>query len=148
MNITRRNLLKTAAATALAGMAGSTLTRTASAHTVIDQEITIIMGDLFFQEEGKGQNEAIRVPANKVIRLVFRNEGVVLHDAHFGRNPDLAGRKYNENLSAPFDMLEIPPGSEAWLTFTFTDDQKGDWELGCFQLGHYEAGMKAPFIVE
>jgi len=32
--------------------------------------------------------------------------------------------------------------------WTFTDDQKGQWELGCFQPGHYEAGMKAPFVVE
>lgn len=152
MKLSRRELLsktaKVAGAVALAGVAGTaTFTRTASAHTDIDEEITIIMGDLFFQQEGQGKGEAIRVSANKVVRLIFRNEGAVLHDAHFGRGADLDGRKYGENLSAPFDMLEIPAGSEAWLTFTFNDDQKGDWEIGCFQAGHYEAGMKSPFIV-
>ncbi len=151
MKLSRRALLvktvKAAGAVALAGVAGMSLPRTARAHTDIDEEITIVMGDLFFQEDGKGQGEAIQVPANRVVRLVFRNEGAVLHDAHFGRDADLDGRQYRENLSAPFDMLEIPPGSEAWLTFTFTDDQKGDWEIGCFQPGHYEAGMKSPFVV-
>ena len=148
MNITRRNLLKAAAATTLTGMVGSTVTRTASAHADIDEEIVITMGEFFFQQEGKGKNEAIRIPANKVVRLVFKNPGAVVHDAHFGLEPDLAGRKYNKNLSAPFDMLELPVGAEAWVTFVFGDAQKGEWELGCFQPGHYEAGQKAPFIIE
>ncbi len=153
MNLNRREMLKktgkVAGAITLASMVGTaTFTRSASAHTDIDQEITITMGEMFFQADGQGAGEAIRVPANQVVRLVFKNEGSVLHDAHFGKDADLDGRKYNDNLSAPFDMLEIPAGGEAWLTFTFTDDQKGEWEIGCFQLGHYEAGMSAPFIVE
>ncbi len=148
MDFTRRNLLKAAAGAALVGMAGTGLTRTASAHVDIDAEITVIMGDLFFQQEGRGQGEAVRLPANQVVRLIFKNEGAVLHDAHFGLEPDLEGRKYGQNLAVPFDMLEVPAGGEAWLTFSFSDDQKGEWELGCFQPGHYEAGMKAPFIVE
>ncbi len=148
MQLTRRNMLKAAGTLALAGAFGATHSRPASAHVDIDEEITITMGDMFFQAEGQAAGEAIRVPANKVVRLVFVNEGAVLHDAHFGRNPDLDGRKYADNLAAPFDMMEIPAGGEAWLTFTFGDDQKGEWELGCFQLAHYEAGMHAPFIVE
>lgn len=148
MQFTRRNMLKAAGALALAGSFGATLSRPVSAHVDIDEEITITMGEMFFQVEGQDKGAAIRIPANKVVRLIFKNEGSVLHDAHFGKDADLAGRKFNNNLAAPFDMLEIPAGGEAWLTFTFSDDQKGEWELACFQLGHYEGGMKAPFIVE
>jgi len=148
MKLSRRQLFKGATGIALASAAGTAITHRANAHIEVDQEIVITMGEMFFQAAGQEQNEAIRVPANQVVRLVFINEGSVIHDAHFGRDADLEGRKYNENLSAPFDMLEIPAGGEAWLTFTFTDDQKGEWEMGCFQLGHYEGGMAAPFIVE
>lgn len=153
MNLNRRELLKktakVAGAVTLASMAGTaTFVQPASAHTDIDQEITITMGEMFFQVNGQGQGDAIRVPANQVVRLVIKNEGAVLHDVHFGKTADLDGRKYSDNLTTPFDMLEIPAGGEAWLTFNFSDDQKGEWEIGCFQLGHYEGGMKAPFIVE
>lgn len=148
MQFTRRQLFKAAGAAAVTGAIGSQISHRVSAHVDIDEEIIITMGEFFFQQEGKGQNEAIRVPANKVVRLVFKNVGAVVHDAHFGLEPDLAGRKYNKNLSTPFDMLELPVGAEAWVTFTFTDAQKGQWEIGCFQAGHYEAGMKAPFIIE
>ncbi len=148
MKISRRKLFKGATGLALASAAGASITHRASAHVDIDQEIVITMGEMFFQAAGQDAGAAITVPANQVVRLVFINEGTVLHDAHFGRDADLTGRKYNENLAAPFDMLEIPAGGEAWLTFTFTDDQKGEWEMGCFQLGHYEGGMVAPFIIE
>jgi len=137
-----------AGAVALAGVVGTSISKPVSAHVDIDAEVEISMGEMFFQAAGQEKGEAIRVPANQVVRLKFKNDGVVLHDVHFGRDADLAGRLYNENLSAPFDMLEFPAGSEAWLTFTFSDDQKGEWELGCFQPGHYEAGMKVPFIIE
>jgi len=148
MKVTRRQLFKGATGLALAGAMGSTISHRASAHVDIDQEISITMGEMFFQADGQAAGEAIRVPANQVIRLKFVNDGTVLHDVHLGRNPDLDGRKYNDNLVAPFDMLEVPAGGEAWITFTFTDDQKGEWELGCFQLAHYEAGMNAPFVIE
>jgi len=148
MQFTRRQLFKSAGAAAVTGVIGSQLSHRASAHVDIDEEIVITTGEMFFQQEGKAQGEAIRVPANKVVRLVFKNGGTVLHDVHLGKDADLAGRKYNTNLASPFDMMELPAGGEAWLTFTFEDAQKGKWEMGCFQLGHYEAGMKAPFIIE
>lgn len=152
MNYTRRELLtragKAAGAVALAGVVGTSVVKTASAHVNIEAEIEISMGEMFFQAAGQDKGAAIRVPANKAVRLKFKNDGVVLHDVHFGRDADLDRRLYKENLSTPFDMLEYPAGGEAWLTFTFSDAQKGEWELGCFQPGHYEAGMKTPFIVE
>lgn len=147
MKLSRRQLFKAAGAAAVTGAIGSQISHHASAHVDIDEEIVIHMGDMFFQQEGKAQGEAIRIPTHKVVRLVFKNGGAVLHDVHLGKDADLAGRKYTTNLAAPFDMLEIPAGGEAWLTFTFDDAHKGEWELGCFQLGHYEAGMKAPFII-
>lgn len=148
MQFTRRQLFKAAGAVAVAGAIGSQISHRVSAHVDIDEEYVIHMNEMFFQKEGQDKGAAIRVPANKVVRLVFKNDGTVLHDVHLGKDADLAGRKYNTDLAAPFDMMELPAGGEAWLTFTFGDAQKGEWELGCFQLGHYEGGMKAPFIIE
>lgn len=147
MEFSRRDLIKVVGAAAVTGAITPAVVHRASAHTEIDRTITIIMGEMFFQQEGREAGEAIEVPANQVVRLILINDGAVLHDAHFGLDPDILGRKYNTNLAHPFEMLEIPPGNEAWITFEFTDDHIGAWEIGCFQLGHYEAGMKAPFII-
>ncbi len=43
--------------------------------------------------------------------------------------------------------VELEPGGKATLTFTVPQDRKGEWEIGCFVTGHYEAGMKGVLIV-
>lgn len=50
---------------------------------------------------------------------------------------------------ATFEELEIEPGiKDTWIRFKVPDEMKGEWELGCFVAGHYEAGMHATLIVE
>lgn len=44
--------------------------------------------------------------------------------------------------------VELEPGGRAVLTFTVPADKTGEWEVGCFLPGHYEAGMKARLIIE
>ena len=151
MNLTRRDLLKTAGAAAIAGAAGSLFTPQRSfAHSadLIDQELDIIMGDIFFQPVGGEKGEAIRVKAGTTVRFTFRNDGAVVHDAHFGLEPDLEKRLYAKTPFQGFDMLELDPGSVAKLTLSVPADAAGTWEIGCFQPGHYEGGMLAPFIIE
>lgn len=151
--LSRRSLFKTAGGIVLGGLAAQALLKTspivyAHSESSIDQVIEISMGEMYFQVKGQDKGAAIRVPANKVVRLKFKNEGTVLHDAHFGKDFDTTGRFFKNNLSLPFEMLELPAGGEAWITFQFADSHKGEWEIACSQLGHYEAGMKAPFVVE
>lgn len=47
-------------------------------------------------------------------------------------------------------MIMREPGEEATVTFTVTEDQIGEWEMGCFEEdgAHYDDGMKGTFIVE
>src|SRR3989304_2895298 len=76
MQFTRRQLFKSAGAAAVAGVIGSQISQPANAHGDIDEEIVITTGEMFFQQEGKEKGAAIRVPANKVVRLIFKNGGV------------------------------------------------------------------------
>jgi len=42
--------------------------------------------------------------------------------------------------------VEVKPGKTAVLIFT--PNRRGTFEIGCHVEGHYEAGMKAVFIVK
>ena len=44
--------------------------------------------------------------------------------------------------------LNMKPGQEVELEVIFPESARGDWEIGCFRPGHYDAGMRVPFIVE
>jgi len=64
----------------------------------------------------------------------FRNDGAVAHELAF-RDPAgtfVARRSIGAGASVTFDVSLQP----------------GTWELGCFEPGHYEAGMHRPLIVE
>lgn len=50
---------------------------------------------------------------------------------------------------ARFEELEMEPGiKDVWLRLQFPPELAGEWEIGCFVPGHYEAGMHATLIVE
>ena len=50
---------------------------------------------------------------------------------------------------ATFEELEVDSGiKDIWLRFKVTPELAGEWEIGCFVPGHYEAGMHATLIVE
>lgn len=40
-------------------------------------------------------------------------------------------------------MVQVEPGETVEVTFTLPEDRAGEWEIGCFEPGHYEAGMHA-----
>ena len=66
--------------------------------------------------------------------VVFRNDGKVFHELAF-RNP---ARQFVARRS-------IAAGEEIVMKVTLTP---GAWELGCFEPGHYEAGMRRELLVE
>ena len=81
------------------------------------------------------------------MRIVIKNEGTTLHDFHFGKDADLTNRLYKTDMIPGFDMIELDKGQTVKLTLK-VPSEAGEWELGCFQPGHYEAGQKAKIIIQ
>lgn len=67
-------------------------------------------------------------------KVTFRNAGAEYHELAF-RAPD------GEFVS----RRSIAGGETVVMDVELTP---GEWELGCFEPGHYEAGMHKPLVVE
>ena len=147
-----------------------TLSRRSRAHTehTSEADLEIFSGEFYFRTEDGGENEPVRFQTGEPHLLRFFNEGSTDHEIHFGRDADLEGRFYRENLFNP-----NPPGGpagphtahgflglhlDAWVdrdlpmpTATLhvwvPAGKEGEWEIGCLIPGHYEAGQKAPIIL-
>jgi uncharacterized cupredoxin-like copper-binding protein len=135
-------------------------------------EVEILMGEMFFQVEGQAKNAPIVLEAGKTYELVFKNVGTVLHEAKFGKglktDDEGAPVGYEENLFEDVEVkiegdmaggefeieaegleeIEISPGDTLKVIVTLPEEKVGEWEIGCFVPGHYQAGMKAPLIVQ
>jgi uncharacterized cupredoxin-like copper-binding protein len=58
------------------------------------------------------------------------------------------GESRIELAGATFEELEVDPGvRDIWIRVKFPPELAGEWEIGCFVPGHYEAGMRATLIV-
>ncbi len=162
--VTRRELFRTAGVAALGGLALSVAPRWRGfAHEGGEVDLEVHLGEMYFQvhaidgEEVEAEKNApIRLKANERHLIRFQNEGQVEHEVHFGRDPDLEERFYKENLfghdgdhaAHGWMGLHLLPGESATIHVWIPEDQKGEWEVACFMLGHYEAGQHAPFIIE
>lgn len=155
--LTRRQALQTAGAVALGGLASATIgiPRVALAHeeeaepweNYIDVKLEIEMGSMYFQVEGQGKNAPITLEVGKIYLLEFKNVDADLHhNALFGKDPDLDNRHYKTLLIDGFFGVELEGGQNGEIVIQ-VPDKPGDWEVGCFVNGHYEAGMKAPIKV-
>jgi len=135
-------------------------------------EVEILMGEFYFQVAGQPKNAPIVLQAGVTYELIFKNVGAVLHEAMFGQNlkTDEAGNPagYEENLfegvevkiegemaggkfeveAEGLEEIEISPGDTLKVIVTIPAEKVGEWEIGCFIPGHYEAGMRAPLIVQ
>ena len=138
----------------------------------LERQLTITMGEFYFQAQGQGRNEAIALEVAVPYRVAFKNEGNVVHRVKFGRGliiEEGVPYAYTENLfndvplrvegitesGADFRVttnqmieLDLEPGGEIAIVFTLPQSAEGTWELGCFVIGHYEAGMRANLIVQ
>ncbi len=162
--LTRRELFKAAGAAALGSVVLATGPRLRSlAHEEAQADLVIHLGEMYFQvhevngeEVDAEKNAPIRITASQRHLIRFENEGQVEHEVHFGRNPDLEGRFYKENLFGPggehaahgWMGLHLKPGESATLHIWIPETKRGEWEVGCFMPGHYEAGQHAPLIIE
>jgi len=120
-------------------------------------ELTIYMGEMYFRPEGGEAGDPITVEAGRPYLITVVNEGQVEHEIHFGRNPEVEEAHYLDNLFGPMGEehgahgwlgLHLKPGESGQLHVWIPSNMTGEWELGCFMPGHYQADMKAPFIVE
>lgn len=142
----------------------------------LEREITILMGEMYFQAEGGEANAPIDLETGVPYRITFENVGDVVHRVKFGRgvmaeegspyaySEDLfsyvrvrvIGTSGEQQFAVDTDFLgelDLEPGATVEMTFTLTNDKQGEWEIGCFvpstvnNPNHWLAGMRAPLVV-
>ena len=130
-------------------------------------QLRIEMGEFYFQVEGQEQNDAIVLQAGQPYELVFANVGTMEHEVLIGREllvEDGVPDGYETNLldAVVTDVyeddwmvrmsgmieFELEEGESITMLVTVPEDLVGTWEIGCFIPGHYQAGMKASFVIE
>jgi uncharacterized cupredoxin-like copper-binding protein len=159
MNDSRRSFFRKAGLTLIGGLLAPLLPiRTALAHEEHGEgpDVEVRMGEFYFKAPDAEAGTPFRLKAGMGHLMLFVNEGVMDHEIHFGRDPDLEMRGYRENLFGPgssdashgFLGLHLKPSESATLHVWIPEERRGEWELGCFIPGHFEAGQRAPFIVE
>ena len=137
----------------------------------LQRDLTISMGEMFFQLEGQDQNETITLEAGIPYRITFSNVGTLVHRVKFGRGlviEEGVPFAYTEDLFAGVPVkilgledldgvriisdqlieLDLDAGKQVEVTFTLPVMKAGEWELGCFVIGHYEAGMRTTLVIE
>jgi uncharacterized cupredoxin-like copper-binding protein len=110
--------------------------------------------------------DPVTLPTGREVTVALTNDGDIRHEFMAGRDP-MADGGYMQDLFAGVDpavtpaeavamdahdahagfMVQVEPGETVEVTFTLPADRAGDWEIGCFEPGHYEAGMHATFTV-
>ncbi len=168
-HLARRAALGVAVAAVLAAPAAALAqsgTKTDEAQPA--QVLNIDVGEMYFQLQGQDKNAPITLAAGTTYTLVFHNLGAVLHEIQFGRDPgtDSNGQPHDyqtllfdgvestvkaagaATVSDTLAEIQLDKGASAELTFTLPATTTGDWEIGCFQPGHYQAGMHAPIVVQ
>lgn len=138
----------------------------------LEAVVQIDMNEMYFSTPEGEKNPTVRLPAGKTVGIHIHNEGTAGHELAIGRKVKVKGTEgyeYEEVLTervpsdlffyygqakaevedALFGEIEFDPGiRDVWLRLVIPKELKGEWEIGCFYEGHYEAGMKTRLIVE
>jgi uncharacterized cupredoxin-like copper-binding protein len=106
-------------------------------------------------------------PTDREITLALTNDGDIPHEFMAGRQPMPDDGGYMGDLfdgvhptvtppeAVTMDahdahagfMVRVQPGETVQVAFTLPEDKAGEWEIGCFEPGHHEAGMHATLTV-
>jgi uncharacterized cupredoxin-like copper-binding protein len=105
----------------------------------------------------------IRVRPGELVTLVLKNKGNERHEVMAGRGAIQHSGGYSEDLLAGIElrvsgalradhshggvMVLVAKGGTAHATFT-VPDRPGEYEMGCFEPGHYLAGMVGRLVIE
>ncbi len=127
------------------------------------QKVTITMSDFKFTPK------TITVQAGTPVELTLINKGTVEHEFMVYVAPKAAPDDWDEYVMdstyfkdmgevevvfrgqgavASTRMFEVELEKGKGATVLFTPSKKGTFEIGCHVEGHYEAGMKASFVVK
>ena len=92
----------------------------------------------------------IRVRQGETIKFVVSNRGQLTHEMVLGRIEQLQahGASMGQNPGMRHDepyLAQVEPGSQRQIIWHFT--QAGEFNYGCLQPGHLEAGMLGKIIV-
>jgi uncharacterized cupredoxin-like copper-binding protein len=119
----------------------------AAATASATRTVEIAMQDIKFDVT------TLTVELGETIDFEFTNTGKTVHDAFIGDSD--AQMEHGEEMAHMGDMaghsvdetaVTVQPGASGHLSYTFTE--RGTYEVGCHQPGHYEAGMKIQVVVE
>ena len=130
-------------------------------------EVVIELREFSFTVAGGEENATIVLQAGQPYSVVFQNVGMMEHEVLVGRavlSEDGVPDGYETNLldAVPVDVVgaewevgtsgfvevELEAGESVTIHFTLPVELVGTWEIGCFIPGHYQAGMRAPIVVE
>ena len=118
--------------------------------------------------EGQQPNTPVVLEAGKSYALEFENVGKIKHEVLWGRSPIKTAKgtleDYETNLFASTEavvdskgwevvnagLIEVvlEPGQTLEVMITIPETMRGEWDMGCFQPGHYEAGMHAAIVIQ
>ncbi len=133
-----------------------------------ETKLTFTLNEMSFILDGQQPNTPIVLESGKSYALEFENKGKIKHEVLWGRSPIKTAtgalEDYETNLfattSAVVDskgwevvnagLIEVvlEPGQTLEVIVTIPAEMKGDWDMGCFQPGHYEAGMHAAIVIQ
>ncbi len=134
--------------------------------------IEIDMDEFAFATPDGLRNPTFTLPVGRTVGIHLHNHGKVAHELMIGRKlktEDGVPHGYETNFfddletdiffyygeakaeleGAHFEEIEVDPGiTDVWLRLQVPPELAGEWEIGCFIPGHYEAGMRATLIAE
>lgn len=119
----------------------------ATSDTADARSVDIAMQDIKFDRT------TLTVRAGETVEFQFTNTGMVVHDAFIGdveaqmeHDAEMAHSGDTAGHSMLDAAITLEPGDTGSLSYTFTE--RGTYEIGCHQPGHYQAGMKIQVVVE
>jgi uncharacterized cupredoxin-like copper-binding protein len=94
--------------------------------------------------------DKLTVEQGATVKFLIRNGGKLMHEMVIGTEAELV--KHAEHMKthpgmehdSPY-MAHVKPGASGELTWTFS--KPGTFRYGCFEPGHWEAGMKGEIVV-
>jgi uncharacterized cupredoxin-like copper-binding protein len=131
-------------------------------------KLAFTLNEMNFILEGQQPNTPVVLEAGKSYALSFENRGKLKHEVLWGRSPIKTAtgtlEDYETNLFATSEAvvaskgwevvnaglieLVLEPGQKMEVMVTIPEEMLGEWDMGCFQPGHYEAGMHAAITVK
>lgn len=112
----------------------------------VSRTVEVSMGD-----DMRFRPASITVKRNETIRFVVKNEGKLRHEMVLGTQKELREhaalmQKFPEMEHDDPNAVTVAPGKRGAFVWQFT--RAGQFDFGCLQPGHFEAGMHGHLAVQ